>query len=126
MFVSRLKLFYISSILILVMVAMFTVFRPMVKGAEFTEVRRDSLLKVDNEWIVQFDIMNHEGREQKYLIKAAVDGRLYSEDILVLDNRLFTYIYHICRDDVVGGDVSFAIYREGEDTPIKRVAYHLH
>lgn len=125
MLVAKLKLFYIASILTLVTLTGFIVFRPMVKGAEFTEVRRDSLLKTDDEWIVQFDIINCELKEQRYQIMATVNGRLYSEDILVLDNRVFTYIYHIVRDDITDGDVMFVIYRENESIPIKQVSYHL-
>jgi hypothetical protein len=121
----RLKYLYIVSILLLAVLTLMTVFRPMVKGAEYTEVRRDSLLRTGNEWIIQFDIINHEGCEKNYNIEATVNGKEYNEGILVPDKRIFTYIYHIRQEDVSDENVDFAIYREGENVPVKQVSYHL-
>jgi hypothetical protein len=122
----KLKYLYIASILLLAILTIMTVFRPMVRGAEYTEVRRDSLLRTGNEWIIQFDIINHEGNEKRYSIKAIVNGREYDEEILVPDERIFTYIYHIRQEDITDENVEFAIYREDENVPVKQVSYHLH
>lgn len=123
---SRLKYLYISLILALVVLASLTVLRPMVKGAEYTEVRRDNLLKTANEWVIQFDIKNNEGRDQQYNLQATVNGNVHYESVLVLANRVFTYIYHVPQNGMTSDEVSFAVYRQGENVPIKQVSYRLH
>jgi hypothetical protein len=125
MILLKLKYFYIVSILVLAVLAVVTVFRPIVKGEEYTEVRRDSLLRAGNEWIIQFDILNREGKEQRYCIEAMVSGKVYVEEILVLNKRTYTYIYHVPRGEVTDDEVNFAIFRGGEDVPVKKVSYHL-
>lgn len=121
----RLKIVYILSLVILGVLIAFTVFRPMIGGGEYSEVQKEQLLQTENEWIIQFNIVNHEGRDQNYTITVVVDGKPYSEKILIHDGRIFTYIHHIYPDRVSDGDVSFAIYKEGEATPFEEVTYYL-
>jgi hypothetical protein len=121
----RLRIVYILSLVILGVLIAFAVFRPMIGGGEYSEVQKEQLLQTENEWIIQFNIVNHEGRDQKYTITVVVDGKQYSEKVLIHDGRIFTYIHHIYPDRVSDGDVSFAIYKEGEATPFEEVTYYL-
>ena len=121
----RLKIVYILSLVILGVLIAFTVFRPMIGGGEYSEVQKEQLLQTENEWIIQLNIINHEGRDQNYTITVVVDGKPYSEKVLIHDGRVFAYIHHIYPDMVTEGDVSFAIYKEGEATPFEVVTYYL-
>jgi len=122
---SRAKITYIASLVILGVLIAFTVFRPMVTGEEYSEVQRAQLLEAEDQSIVELHIINHEGKDQNYTITVEVDGKQYNESVLIPDGRIFTYIHHIYPDRVSDGDVSFAIYKEGEATPFEEVTYYL-
>lgn len=53
------------------------------------------------------------------------DSYRYSEDVLIPDGRIFTYIHHIYSDRMTKGVVSFAIYKEGEATPFEEITYYI-
>ena len=122
---SKLRIIYIVSLVILAVLIGFTVFRPMATGSKYTEVQKEQLLQTESEWIIQFVIINHEGRDTRYTINALVDERLYTDSILIRDGAKFSYIHHIRRDIIADGDVSFVIYKEGEATPFEKVTYYL-
>ncbi|GAH73090.1 unnamed protein product, partial [marine sediment metagenome] len=79
----------------------------------------------ENEHIVEFDIINHEGEDKNYTINVLIDGKQYTENVLIPDGRMFTYIHHIYPDSVTEGDVSFAVYKEGEAAPFEQATYYL-
>ena len=120
---SRLKIVYILSLVILGVLVVFTVFQPMAVGGKYSTVGRAHLLQGEDQCIIEFHIFNHEGRDQNYTITAVVDGEQYNESVLIRDGRIFTYIHHIYPDRVTEGHVSFAICKEGEETPFKQVTY---
>lgn len=121
---SKLRIVYVVSLVILAVLIAFTVFRPMVTGSRYSEVLKEQLLQTESEWIIQFDIINHEGRNQKYTIDIQVIDKSNTDSVLIRDGAKFSYIYHIRRDIITGGDC-FAIYREGEAIPFEQVTYHL-
>jgi len=122
---SRLRIIYILSLVVLGVLIAFTVFRPMAVGKEYSEVQRAQLLETEDQWIIEFDIINHEGRGQNYTITVLVDGKQYNESVLIPDGRIFTYIHHIYPDRITDGDVRFAVYKEGEATPIEEETFYL-
>ncbi len=122
---SKLGIIYIGSLVILAVLLVFTVFQPMATGDKYSEVQKEQLLETESEWIIQFDIINHEGRDQNYTINVLVDERLYTDSILIRDGAKFSYIHHIRRDTIINGDVSFTIYKEGEAAPFEKVIYYL-
>ncbi len=122
---SRLRIIYLTSLAVLAVLTIFTVFRPMATGGEYRNVARTHLLQTDNEYIIEFDIINHEGEDKKYTINVVVNSKLYSEDALILSGRMFTYIHHIRPEKLTEGNVHFAIYKEGEDIPFKQATYYL-
>lgn len=122
---SRLGIIYIVSLVILAVILGLTVFRPMVTGSPYSEVQKAQLLETESEWIIQFDIINHEGSDQNYTINVQVDERLFTDSVLIRDGARFSYIHHIRRDMITGGDVSFTIYKGDEATPFEQVTYYL-
>ncbi len=122
---SKLGIIYIGSLVILAVLLVFTVFQPMATGDKYSEVQKAQLLETESEWIIQFDIINHEGRDQNYTINVLVDEILYTDSILIRDGAKFSYIHHIRRDIITDTDVSFTIYKEGEAAPFEKVIYYL-
>ena len=121
----KLRIIYIVSLVILAVLLGLTVFRPMVTGGKYSEVQKEQLLETESEWIIQFDIINHEGSDQNYTINVQVDERLFTDSVLIRDGAKFSYIHHIRRDMITDGDVSFTIYKGDEATPFERVTYYL-
>ncbi len=125
---SRLRIFYILSLLLLGVLLVFTVFRPMVSGGEYSEVKRKSLLRSENGWVIQYDLINQEGKEQNYTIYFSVDDdKPYQEDVLLQDGKIFTFIGRISPHELSGGEgeVNVTIYKEGETAPFEDAVYYL-
>ncbi len=125
---SRFRIFYILTLALLGVLLVFTVFRPMATGAEYSEVKRKSLLKTEDGWVIQYDLINREDKEQNYTIRLSVDGgKPYQEDVQLRDGRIFTFIRRISPHELSGeeGEVSFTIYKEGETTPFEEAVYYL-
>lgn len=122
---SKLRIFFVMSLVILAVLIVFTVFRPMATGGKYSEVSRESLLQTNQEWILQFDIVNHEGKDMRYIIDISVDGKLYRESCLINSGGLFTYIRQIRSSELTSGEVSIMIRKEGEDTPFEQKTYYL-
>ncbi|MFC2058936.1 hypothetical protein ACFLTS_04755 [Chloroflexota bacterium] len=121
---SRARIFYVALLVILGALVGFAVWGPL-GGGEYTEVQRVQLLEREDEWIVQLDIINHEGREQGYTINVEEGGRTQSQDILIPDGRKYTYISHFRSETLENRDISFYIYRGDEADPFKQLTYHL-
>ncbi len=122
---SKLSIIHIASLVILGVLLVFTVFRPIATGGKYSEVSRGQLLQTEDEYIIQFDIINREGKDKKYTIKVAIDDYRYSEDVLIPDGRIFSYINHIYPGRITEGNVSFTIFKEDEDTPFEQITYYL-
>ncbi len=122
---SKLRAFYIISLMILGVLLVLTVFRPMASGSDYSEVQRAQLLEREDQWIIEFDIINREGEDVSYTIKVLTGEKLYTESVLIRDGGMFTYIHHFYPDRLTNNEVSFAVYKEGESTPIEQATYFL-
>ncbi len=122
---SKLRIIYVVALVILAVLIGFTVFQPMATGTKYSEVQKEQLLETESEWIIQFVIINHEGRDQNYTINVLADEKLYTESILIREGRRFSYIQNIRRDLITDGNVSLTIYKEGEATPLEQATYYL-
>jgi len=122
---SRLRIVYIVSLVILAVLVVSAVLRPVTADSEYSEVSREQLLQAENSYIIQFDIKNHEGEDKNYTINVLIDDWSYSEDILIPGGRVFTYVHHIYPDRINGGEATFVIYKEGESTPMEQLTYHI-
>lgn len=120
-----LRIVYILSLVILGVLLAVTVFSPVVTRSKYSEVQREQLLQTKDEHIIQFSIINHEGCDQSYTITVVVDGKRYSEDVLIGNGKKFAYIHHIRRHLMTEGKVSFTICKKGEGTPIEQIIYYL-
>ena len=121
---TRLRIIYIASLIILGVLLVFTM-PLMTSGEKFSEVQRVQLLEAEDRWIVQFDIINKEGKDTNYTINVSIDGKLYTDKVLITDGGAFSYIYDIYADELTEGEVTFAVYKEGESEPIERITYYL-
>ena len=125
---SKLRILYILSLVILGVLIGFTVFKPVVTGGEYSEVQRESLLETGEGWVIQFDLINYEGKDLRYTIGVSVnEGKPYRESILLRDGRTFTFIRRVNSYELSGDKdkVTFAIYKEGEDIPFEQATYYL-
>jgi len=122
---SKLRIVYILSLVILAVLIVFTVFKPMTASGKYSEIQREQLLEAKDEWIIQFDIANREGKDTKYTINVSVAGEQYNEEFLIRDGGIYTYIHHIPHNVVGTGEVGVTIYKEGENTPFEQTTYYL-
>ena len=121
----KFRIIYIASLVILGVLIALAVFRPMAIGGGYSEVQRAQLLEREDQWIIEFDIINREGKDTSYTIKVVADGKQYTESVLIREGGMFTYIHHFYPDRLAKNEVSFAVYKEGESTPIEQATYFL-
>ncbi len=122
---SRLRVIYMLSVLLLGTLTVLAVFRPVASDARYSEVQQAELMRLDKEWILQFNIINHEGRDINYTVKTSVAGIPGVQTITVGDGRFVSYRQHIRPEDLSGGQLSFAVYKESENAPFEQATYHL-
>ncbi|MFH1775311.1 MAG: hypothetical protein ABH839_01440 [Chloroflexota bacterium] len=128
MAISKLKIFYILSLVALIVLLVFAVFRPMVAGPKYSEVQRTNIIKSSEGWIMQFNLINREGSEQHYTIFVSVDNKEpYRENVLLGDDRTFIFVRRIPAHELVGdrGKVTLSIYKEDETEPFEETTYYL-
>ncbi len=122
---SRLKLVLVLSLVIMGVMAGFAVFRPLVPGREYSAVARESVIKADDQWIIQFDIINQEAKDMSYNLVWLNGGEKSTESVLVGKGRVFSYIRHIYLNTLKEASVTLTIYKDGETAPFETVTYHL-
>ena len=123
---TRLRIVYIVSLAILVTLTALVVSRSMIGDKEYGTVLREEILETEDEWIVELDILNHEGIDQNYIISVVVDNNRHSENVLIPDGKMYTYIHHVYRDKVTEGKARITIYKEGEAVPLEESTYYIH
>ena len=99
--------------------------RPLNTGEQYSEVSREHLLNKGDTYIVEFDILNHEGEDKVYHIEVNIDEKRYSESFTIKNERTITFTQNIPTEILTDGNVSFNIYMEGEQEPFARVRYYL-
>ena len=122
---SRLRIVFVISLVILGVLAGLAVFRPLVTGREYSAVARESVLQEEDQWIIQFDIINQEEKDMNYNLVWSSGGETYTESVLVGKGRIYSHIRHIYLDTVKEGKVNLTIYKEGEATPFEQLTYYL-
>ena len=122
---SKLKISYIVSLVIVGVLLALILSRSLSTGVKYSEVSRQNLLKTENEHIVQLDITNHEGKETNYTIQALIDGEQRNHPVSIADGQKFTYIYHVYTDQLAERNVTFTIYKEGQDSPFEQITYYI-
>ena len=121
---SRLRLLFVLSLVILAGVFIAAIYFIPVDDS-YTESKRAQIIEGENEWILQYDIINHGERESKYTIYVTVDGAAYSDSTVVKPGKSYTYIHHIYPQQLEEGKVTFALYEEGKVKPVEQVTYYI-
>ena len=119
------KAIYITSLLVLGVFLVLAFYHPITTESKYSEVQWVQMLETNGERIAEFNIINHELKDMNYTILVTVDGKKYTEDVLIRKGGRFTYIHHIYPERISKGEVSFVIYKEGESAPIEEVTYYL-
>ncbi len=122
---SKFRIFYILSLVILGVLLVSTVFRPMAAGGEYSQVLRENILEKEDQWVIELHILNHEGRDANYVIDVAGDEPISTDTIPIRAGSVFKYIIHIYKDRLGSGKCSLTIYKRGEAAPIEQTTYYL-
>lgn len=120
----KLRLIFILSIIILAGVLIADIYF-IPSGQSYTESRRAQIIKGENEWILEYDIINNEERDIEYTILVTIDDAVYRDNTVVEPGEIYTYIHHIYPQQLKEGKVTFALYEEGKAEPIERATYYL-
>ena len=92
----------------------------------YSEVSRESVIQGDDQWIIQFDINNREGKDQKYIINISANGYSYRQEVLLRDGATFTYIHHVYPEMVrETGKFNLSVHKEGEATLFEEATYYI-
>ena len=121
---SRLRLIFILSLIILAGVFISAIYF-IPSGQNYTESKRAQIIEGEEQWILQYDIINNEDRDIKYTICVTVDDAVYKDSTVVKPGKTYTYIHHIYPQHLEEGKVTVALYEEGKAKPIEQVTYHV-
>ncbi len=122
---SRLRLIFVLSLVVLAGVLIAIIYF-IPSGQSYTESKRVQIIEGENEWILQYDIINDEEREIKYTISITIDDVAYSDSTVLKPGKTYTYIHHIYPQQLEEGKVTFALYEEGKAEPIEQVTYYIY
>jgi len=117
---------YLASFVILGVLVVLALSGPLTSIEKFSTICRESAIKdkENNQWIIQFDIMNKEGKDTSYLIELSTGGEVYySQPVLVRDGGQFTIVHHVYPETAKEGKINLKLYKEGEDTPFEDLTY---
>ena len=123
-YLSKLRLILVLSLIILAGVFIATVYF-IPSSQSDTESRRVQIIQGENEWILQYDIINNEERDTKYTIYVTVDDAVYKDSTMVKPGKRYTYIHHIYPQQLVKGMVTLALYEEGKAKPVEQATYYI-
>ncbi len=120
------KVIYILSLIILGLLLISVFFQPFAASKEYSTVQKEQLLKTDDGWIIQFDLVNREDNDVGYLIRClAGENASYQEPVLVPAGGIYTYSRHIRADKVAAERLKMTILRGGEKLPFEETTYYL-
>ncbi len=120
----KLKALYIVSLLVLGVFVVLPFFHPTaVPETAYSEVSGVQLLENGTERIILFDIVNHERKDMNYTVTVTVDGKNDTEEVLLREGGVFTYVHHVYPERTAKGEISFAVYKEGKSAPIEEATY---
>ena len=122
---SRLRLIFVLSLVVLAGVFIAIIYF-IPSGQSYVESKRAQIIEGENEWILQYDIINDEERDIKYTIFITVDDVVYKDSTVVKPGKTYTYIHHIYPQQLKKGEITFALYEEGKAEPIEQVTYYIH
>jgi hypothetical protein len=122
---KNLKIIFIVLLVILGALVVITFIPRASTGKTYTEVARDHVIQQDSGYLVQFDIINHEGLDVTYTVKITLDNNGYGEEVNVPDGYTHTYGHYIYPDKLTSGIVNLVVTKAGELSPVANINYHL-
>ncbi len=122
---SKLKLLFIASLIMLGVAVSLTIFKPLAKGARYADVQQESLLKSDREWVLQFTLFNNGDSPETFQIQVDKDGQLFPCQVPVVGQEEFTYIRHFQRQPGQDHNLDATIYIQGDNQPVETLHYNL-
>ncbi len=124
---SKPRIIFVASLLVLGVLLTFTLFRPITVGQKFETLTRESVIQGEDEWIIQINLINNEGEVTDYTIEWSTGGEIYnSKNVSIKNGRTFTNIHHVYPETVREGEIHLTICKEGEPTPFEQSTYHIH
>ena len=118
--ISRYKIVYLLSLVVLGALLVAAVFWPAATGNECSAIQKEQLIKTPEGWIVQFDLFNQEKSDTRYDIEFQGDkNQVFRELVLIAAESSYTYVRHIKSDAVEEGKVQIRIYRDREKIPFE-------
>ena len=121
---SRLRLIFVLSLLVLAGVFVAIIYF-IPSGKSYTESTRARIIVGENEWILQYDIVNGQAKDIRYTISVSVDGAVYTDSTVVRPGKTYTYIHHIYPEQLKEGKVTLTLYEGDKTEPVEQVTYHL-
>ncbi len=121
---SRLKLIFISSLVVLAAVFIATIYLiPSV--LDLAESKNIQIIDGQQQWILQYDIVNDQQDDTSYTIEVIIDGVVFTDSTVVEPGRTYTYIRRIDPGKVSRGEVSLTLSRGDMATPVEQVTYYI-
>lgn len=122
----RLKFIYIFSLVILLVLVAFTWFS-LRTTTRYSEIQHEQLVRTEDGWTIQFDIINREGRDTSYIITISPEeaGEPYAKGWKIPDGDFLTYVHYFRSDMVKTGKLNVIISKEGESIPFEQITYYL-
>jgi len=121
---SRLRLIFVLSLVVLAGVFIAIIYF-IPSGQSYVESKRAQIIEGENEWILQYDIINDEERDIKYTIFVTVDDAIYKDSTVVQQGKTYTYIHHIYPQQLKKGKITFALYEGGKAEPVEQITYYI-
>ena len=121
---SKLRLIFILSLFILAGMFILTLYL-IPTGKDYPESHSAQVIRADNEWILQYDIINNQDRDIKYIIQVTIDDAVYTDSTAVRAGKAYTYIHHIHPEQLSEGRVILTLYEEGKVEPVEQTTYYI-
>ncbi|MGD0153211.1 MAG: hypothetical protein ABSC17_05540 [Thermacetogeniaceae bacterium] len=121
----RLKLFYILSLVALVLLFVVSYFRPLAGDRATSAIQKTQLLRTSGYWILQLQLANNDNRDVSYRVQTTLGQNRYQESILIKKDGTYIYNQPLKISAAGAGKVLVNIYREPETTPMESMTYYL-
>ena len=121
----NLRIVLAVSLIILAVLAGFALLRPLVKTQQYSALARESVVKADDQWIIQFDIINMEETNTSYKLVWTNGGDVSTENINVPKGKIYTNIRHVYPGTLQGDTITLTICKGDDTLPFENTTYHL-
>lgn len=121
---SKLRLIFILSLVVLagVFIATISFISP---GQDFDNSSKVQIIDGENEWILQYDVLNSGQKDATYSIQVTIDSEVYKISTIVEQGKSYSYIHHVYPERLLSNEINFVVYQEGINEPIENVTYNI-